>query len=134
MPPVRRTRHTQSRPASEARPSARCTAPPSRTAPQTPEARPSDPSRPIGHATVGRDDEQEHSENLCYLDRDIRRNLHLITRENYVSGEGRPYDPESWTPSAQAYVMFDELAGTQSGSRNRDDRIPKRLIDTLEKW
>src|SRR5712675_251527 len=70
MPPVRRTRHTQSRPASEARPSARCTAPPSRTAPQTPEARPSDPSRPIGHATVGRDDEQEHSENLCYLDRD----------------------------------------------------------------
>src|SRR5882724_1502084 len=71
MPPVRRTRHTQSRPANEARPSARCTAPPSRTAPQTPEARPSDPSSPIGYATVGRDDEREHSENLFYLDRDM---------------------------------------------------------------
>src|SRR6267378_2372094 len=74
MPPVRRTRHTQSRRASEARPSARCTAPPSRTAPQTPEARPSDPSRPIGYATVGRDDAQEHLENLRYLDRDIKEN------------------------------------------------------------
>src|SRR6266478_1015827 len=93
MPPVRRTRHTQSRRASEARPSARCTAPPSRTAPQTPEARPSDPPRPIGHATVGRDDEQEHSENLCYLDRDIGDYMIEAARNVFPSCPAEPSSP-----------------------------------------
>src|SRR6266851_4100701 len=55
-PPARYSSHTQNRRASEARPSAQCTAPRSRTAPQTPEARPSDPllDRP-GYATSRRE-------------------------------------------------------------------------------
>src|SRR6266481_8302914 len=46
-PAARRSRNIQNRRANEARPSARCTAPASRTAPQTPEAQPSDPPSSI---------------------------------------------------------------------------------------
>jgi hypothetical protein len=70
---------------------------------------------------------------LRRLLRDIKKNLHLITRENYVSGEGLPYDFDvdaSWRP----HVRFDQLAGTQPESRSRSDRIPKRLIEILEGW
>src|SRR5882724_8475994 len=78
MLPGRRTRRTQNRRASEARPSARCTAPPSRTAPQTPEARPSDPllDRP-GYATLRRERCKEHLVNLSRLDRDISKTSEL---------------------------------------------------------
>jgi len=34
----------------------------------------------------------------------------------------------------QAHAAFDRLAGTQPESRDRADRIPKRLIDTVETW
>jgi hypothetical protein len=46
-PAARRSRNTQNRRANEARPSARCTARPSQTAPQTPEAQPFHPLPPI---------------------------------------------------------------------------------------
>ena len=88
---------------------------------------------------------------------DIRSNRHLLTRENYVSGEGLPFDPggamqeymvaggaggfwapntgnKAFLPSILAHGAFDQLAGLSAGSRKRADRIPGRLIDTLESW
>jgi len=88
---------------------------------------------------------------------DIRNNLHLLTRENYVSGEGLPFDPDGvmqeylaggaagrfWAPntgnaafypSSLAHTAFDQITGVSPGSRSRTDRIPRRLIDTLESW
>ena len=88
---------------------------------------------------------------------DIRNNLQLLTRENYVSGGGLPFDPDgamheylasvgtdgfwapntgkmAFAPSMQAHGVFDQLAGSAPGSRSRGDRIPKRVIDTLEAW
>src|SRR5207302_8092972 len=64
-PPARRSPNTQNRRASEARLSARCTAPPSRTAPQNPRAQPSDPlpDRPA-YATSRRAKMPEHLVNL----------------------------------------------------------------------
>ena len=52
-PAARRTRHRQIRRASEARPGARCTAPPSQTAPRIPVAQPSDPPLPTGAMLPG---------------------------------------------------------------------------------
>jgi hypothetical protein len=88
---------------------------------------------------------------------DIKNNINLLTRENYVSGGGLPYDSDramqefftksgatgfwapntgsmAFAPSMQAHAAFDRLAGTQPESRARGDRIPKRLIDTIETW
>jgi hypothetical protein len=86
---------------------------------------------------------------------DIRNHICLFTRENFVSGEGLPYDHQgamqelltrsgtaggyapntgsmAFVHSMQAHAVFDQLAGTQSGSRT--DKIPKRLIGTIERW
>lgn len=68
---------------------------------------------------------------LRRLLRDIKQNIHLITRENYVSGKGLRYDSDV---SIEAHCRFDQLAGTQPGPRNRADKISKRLIATLESW
>lgn len=65
--------------------------------------------------------------------RDIKGNIRLITRENYVSGEGLPYDSDA-DASWRAHLKFDRLAGKQPESRSRADRIPKRVIETLEGW
>jgi hypothetical protein len=62
---------------------------------------------------------------------DIRNQIHLITRENYVSGQGVSYVSDE---AFLAHAMFDQLAGTQPESRDRGDRIPKRLINTIETW
>jgi hypothetical protein len=88
---------------------------------------------------------------------DIKNNINLLTRENYVSGGGLPYGSDRamqecftksgatgfWAPntgsmafvrSMQAHAAFDRLAGTQPESRDRGDIIPKRLIDTNKTW
>ncbi len=88
---------------------------------------------------------------------DIKKNLHLVTRENYVSGDGLPFDPgktmqdyltrpesrDFWAPntgkmaflpSMQRHGVFDELSGVASAPGSRTDRIPKRVIDTLDAW
>jgi hypothetical protein len=64
---------------------------------------------------------------------DIKNNLHLLTRENYVAGDGLPFDPDD-LPSMQAHAKFDRLSGISPGARSGDDRIPKRVIDALESW
>jgi hypothetical protein len=87
---------------------------------------------------------------------DIKNNIRLLTRENYVSGSGLPYDADravregltnnaatgfwantgqmAFMRSMQAHGAFDRLTGTQSGPRDRSEKIPKRLIDTIETW
>ncbi len=89
---------------------------------------------------------------------DIKNNLHLITRENYVAGDGLPYDyvpvrnaclekmarikqggaistegPQAWGSSERAHQSFDKLSGTDSKKRSRTDIIPISIIETLEK-
>jgi hypothetical protein len=70
---------------------------------------------------------------LRRLLKDIKKNLHLITRENYVSGEGLSTDSDVRS-SILAHERFDLLAETLQGSRNRADKIPKRFVATLENW
>jgi hypothetical protein len=38
----------------------------------------------------------------------------------------------AFVPSIGAHNMFDFLAGTQAGARNRTDRIQKRVIDRVQ--
>jgi hypothetical protein len=86
--------------------------------------------------------------------KDIRANLDAVTREIYVSGNGLPYNPSSEiviasltgpgfvSPSSpilsslqteKAQQRFDRLSKISADRRARSDRIPKALIDHLEK-
>jgi hypothetical protein len=95
---------------------------------------------------------------LRRLIKDVRRNYKLFTRENYVCHDGLPYDYEAvqrkemqeragtgafWAAttgseahgsSRMAHEQFDWLAGIDPGSRSREDRLPTRLLDTIEGW
>jgi hypothetical protein len=66
---------------------------------------------------------------LPRLLRDVKNNLRMITREVYVSGTGLPYESDF-----RPHVRFDQLAGTRSDRRQRQDRIPARVIGTIESW
>jgi HEPN superfamily AbiU2-like protein len=66
---------------------------------------------------------------LPRLLRDVRGNLRLITREVYVSGTGFPYESD-----LRPHVRFDQLSGTRSDRRQRQDQIPRRVIDIIESW
>lgn len=90
--------------------------------------------------------------------KDVRSNLKLFTRENYVCFDGLPYDHEAaqarlleknigkqvfWGPtsgpdaygtSQLAHQRFDKLTGVSPEMRKRDDRIPKRMLDRLDSW
>jgi hypothetical protein len=66
---------------------------------------------------------------LPRLLRDVKDKLRLITREVYVSGTGVPYESDF-----RPHVRFDQLAGTRSDRRQRQDRIPRRVIDIIESW
>lgn len=102
-------------------------------------------------------DRTKNTISLWRLLNDIRNNLHLITRENYVAGHGLPFDPDAATqeylargnssgfwadftgsmafgPSVQAHGIFDRLSGISVHARTREDRIPVRIIDTLLSW
>jgi hypothetical protein len=85
----------------------------------------------------------------------------LFTRENFVCFDGLPYDYRAvrnawfaknagkwgqggiWVPhegpegdgaSELAHIEFDELAGIEPARRNREDRLPRHLFATIEKW
>jgi len=86
----------------------------------------------------------------------IKVNRHLITRENYVAHDGKPYDPDGWrslpaSPDSQmmrvdaprffGYVMpgerhkvFDKLSGVPEVSCSRTDLISEKIFDRLESW
>lgn len=87
---------------------------------------------------------------------DLKRNRNLITRENYVAWDGKPYDPDGWkslptTPEIQmwgahapgfhGYVisgirheLFDKLSGISALKRKRTDLIRVALFDKLNGW
>jgi hypothetical protein len=97
---------------------------------------------------------------LTGLLKELRRSLKLMTRENVVCYDGLPYDSRAaqervmmaqlrqgagfyWgartgrdagMPAEQAHRKFDRLIGIQSQNRRREDRLPARIIDTLEQW
>lgn len=95
---------------------------------------------------------------LRRLVKDLKRNLNLFTRENYVCFDGLPYDYEAvqhkemmehvgkgcfWGAtsgpcahgvSRMAHEQFDKLAGIDPAKRSRDDRFPTSLLTTIEKW
>ena len=90
---------------------------------------------------------------------ELKQSRHLITRENYVSYDGTPYDPTSWQLSASSqqikehiifgiyapglseylkstirHDLFDSLAGVGSEQRQRTDLIRPEVFETLEMW
>jgi hypothetical protein len=75
---------------------------------------------------------------LRRLLKDMRANVHLFTRENYVCFDGSPYDyrtvPEADGMSEFAHIQFDILAGVAPDARSRLDRLPVRLFETIERW
>src|ERR1700693_2680699 len=90
--------------------------------------------------------------------KEVRKNRDVITREVYVSGDGLPYDCNSWTAaipqtdpevqmwglnapalarhaiSKQLHERFDVLSGKQADQRTRDDVIPESIFETLSGW
>lgn len=78
---------------------------------------------------------------------EIRSNIRLFTRENYVCFDGDLYAPvpaeitarrAEWRDgflSGMAHSQFDKLIGlTDPAKRTRQDRLPLSLIDKLEGW
>jgi hypothetical protein len=95
---------------------------------------------------------------LRRLIKDVKRNLSLFTRENFVCFDGLPYDyqavqwkqmlervgtgpfwaetsgPGAHGVSRMAHEQFDILAGIGPENRTRQDRLPRTLLTTIEKW
>jgi hypothetical protein len=97
---------------------------------------------------------------LPRLLKDIRRNLKLFTRENVVGFDGLPYDyeaawqrimlqhirqgggpfwaartgPDACFPAQMAHQKFDRLTGARPEDRSRNGRLPRRVIDQLDRW
>jgi hypothetical protein len=97
---------------------------------------------------------------LPRLLKDIRRNLKLLTRENLVAFDGLPYEceavqqrimmeqirqgggpfwgatsgPDAYLPAQTAHKKVDRLTGVRPENRSRQDRLPKRVIDEIERW
>ena len=101
------------------------------------------------------------SKNVISLRRlvgDLKNSVHLFTRENYACFDGLPYDylavqhkvlaenvgnmpfwaetkgPKAFSTSSSAHAQFDRLAGIDPSSRTREDRLPKSLLTTIDKW
>lgn len=94
---------------------------------------------------------------LSKLLQEIRSHRELLTRENYVAFDGLPYHyelveeehfrtrgpgvmwldttgPGAFESARMAHEQFDRLSGVSPDRRKRDDRIPAKLIDTIERW
>ena len=92
---------------------------------------------------------------------DIKDHRHLLTRENFVSYDGLPYDyaaaeqahidsltreergkarwvsnkgPDAWGMSERTHDAFDELSGIAADKRTRTDIIHKDVFKTVESW
>ncbi len=92
---------------------------------------------------------------------DIRVHRHLLTRENFVSYDGLPYDyaavqhayidsltpeelgkarwlptkgPDAWGVSELMHSAFDELSGIAADKRTRTDLIHEDVFKTVELW
>lgn len=94
---------------------------------------------------------------LSKLLQDIRSHRELLTRENYVAFDGLPYHyevvakehfrthgssmtwldttgPGAFASARMAHEQFDRLSGVSPDRRKRDDSMPAKLIDTIERW
>ena len=95
---------------------------------------------------------------LPRLVKDLKRYSALFTRENYVCFDGLPYDQQSihnapfeklategergrftWlgleADSERLHRRFDKLlAGVDPAKRKREDRLPRHVLATVEKW
>lgn len=90
---------------------------------------------------------------------DVRKNRDVITREVFVSGDGHPYDYNSWAMmpewqddpltrtwglgsphlgkymvSKQLHETFDILSGKDPAQRGREDTIRQSVFKTLNSW
>jgi len=89
---------------------------------------------------------------------EIKDNLHLFTRENYVAHDGLPYDyeeverqtllahlnsgpfwadrtgPNASIPAKMRHQTFDWLCELQGQTRNRSDCLSQNILITLEQW
>jgi hypothetical protein len=104
------------------------------------------------------DDGRNDIISLRRLIKDLKRNFGLITRENFVCFDGVPYDyeavqqkemmkrvgkgafwgetsgPGAHSTSRMAHEQFDRLSGIRPANRTREDRLPTRLLTTIEAW
>ena len=91
----------------------------------------------------------------------IRDHRHLLTRENFVSYDGLPYDyaaahqahidsltpeerakvrwvatkgPDGWGTSERMHSAFDALSGIATDKRTRTDLIHENVFKTIESW
>lgn len=94
---------------------------------------------------------------MSKLLQDIRSNRKLLTRENYVAFDGLPYNyepieeeyyrthgtgitwhdttgPSAFNAARRVHEQFDRLSGISPSRRKPNDRIPAKLIDTIEGW
>jgi hypothetical protein len=92
---------------------------------------------------------------------DMAENRHLLTRENFVSFDGLPYDygaardayyssltpqemlkphwvpmkgPQGWGMSEIVQGAFDQLSGVERSHRRRDDIMSEKVFKTLSSW
>ena len=70
---------------------------------------------------------------------DIRVNIGLITRENYLCHDGTPYtEPNSiedgiaWMHWRTKQANFDRLAGTTHDKRERSDKMQRKVLQRLD--
>jgi hypothetical protein len=103
------------------------------------------------------DDGRNDIISLRRLVKDLKRNIALFTRENFVCFDGLPYDyeavqrkemmehgtgafwgetsgPAAHGTSRMAHEQFDRLAGIRREDRRREDRLPTSLLTTIEGW
>ena len=107
------------------------------------------------------DDPKKGVVSLRRLFDDIRNHRHLLTRENFVSHDGLPYDhaavqqayvdsltaeelgearwiatkgPDAWGMSGIMHSAFDELSGVAADGRTRTDLIHEEVFGTIETW
>ena len=89
---------------------------------------------------------------------ELSANRDLFTREIFVAHDGLPFDyhpvmavsiadiaakggfvhmdpegPEAWDTSKRLHELFDRLSGIKAEARQRDDRLPDGIFDTLVK-
>lgn len=71
---------------------------------------------------------------------DIKENVHLVTRENYMCHQGNPYaEPDSmqdgvaWMHWRTKQSNFDKLSGIAEDKRERSDRMQQSVLQRLSK-
>ncbi len=85
---------------------------------------------------------------------DIQKQRDIITRENFVAYDGKPYDPDGWAAqpasvesqvfgveaagfypwlmSGVRHDLFDKLSGVSKANRSRSDKIKMSVFEKLQ--